>query len=213
MHDRVKGKIYIRDELRKRDKSLYLRLEAIWVKAQELQERQRSEEGHQQGPLHCGTVEKNLDKLIPDDMKRKFFTPSELFLFSAAACYHDIAKSGDFKEEHGVVAMKDIFASPGKYGLIDPEGKVLSYIIGAHDADEVFENVPEISHLGNEDIRVKILSALFRLADVLHTDHSRISQIHLGYEKKEDEKTRFRNLITHIPQIPLTQIHFLITCA
>ncbi len=99
MSGREKGKLAIRDVLKKRDIDLYPRLEAIWVIAQPLQENQRSKEGHQQGPLHCGKVEDNLNKFIPDDRKRKFFTPPELFLFSAAACYHDIGKSGDYKEE------------------------------------------------------------------------------------------------------------------
>jgi hypothetical protein len=78
----------IRIALQQRDATLYHRLETIWIAiAREIQERQQSKEGHQQGPLHCGMVEDNLGKLIPDDHKSNFFTPLELFLFSMAACY------------------------------------------------------------------------------------------------------------------------------
>jgi len=67
MSGREKGKISIRTALQQRDATLYHSLETIWIAiAREIQERQLSKEGHQQGPLHCGMVEDNLGKLIPD---------------------------------------------------------------------------------------------------------------------------------------------------
>ncbi|MCK5318753.1 MAG: hypothetical protein KAJ55_12625, partial [Anaerolineales bacterium] len=191
MSGRKKGKITIRKALENRDTTLFHNIETIWDKARELQERQRSNEGHQQGSLHCETVEGNLGKLISDEEKEEF-SPLELFLLSAAACYHDAGKSDDFDERHALVAMKDIFKNPEKYHLTDPQAKVLSFIVGAHDEDDVFDVVPEISPIGNEDVQVRILSALFRLADVLDTDNSRIPQIKVGEAKEDDEKTRFR---------------------
>ncbi len=195
MAGREKGKIPIRDALKKSGSDLYLRLEAIWINAQELQERQRSKEGHQQGYLHCKAVEDNLGKIITDSEKYNFFTPLELYLLSAAACYHDAGKSDDFSEGHASVAMRDIYSRPENYNLSNPEGKVLSNIIGSHDIDEVFNETPETYPIGSEDVHVKLLSALFRLADVLHTDNSRIPHIIVGDAKKEDDKTRFRKLI------------------
>ena len=93
MSGHEKGKLAIREALKKRDATLYKKLESIWVTAQELQERQRSKEGHQQGPLHCIMVEDNLGKIISDEEKEKRFSPIELFLLSAASCYHDAGKS------------------------------------------------------------------------------------------------------------------------
>ncbi|HEX7575662.1 MAG TPA: ATP-binding protein [Candidatus Methanoperedens sp.] len=196
MSVRDKGKISIRTALQQRDATLYHRLETIWIAiAREIQERQQSKEGHQQGPLHCGMVEDNLGKLIPDDQKSNFFTPLELFLFSSAACYHDIGKSIVSKKRHGEIAMDEMLDRAKKYGLTDPEGLVLSYIVGAHDSEEVFNDVPEIYHVANEDVRVRLLSSLLRLADILHSDNSRIPHTQVGDAKKEDEKTRFRKLI------------------
>lgn len=196
MSGREKGKISIRTALQQRDAALYHRLENIWVAiAREIQERQQSKEGHQQGPLHCGMVEDNLGKLIPDDQKSNFFTPLELFLFSAAACYHDIGKSIESKKKHGEIAMDEMLDRAKNYGLTDPEGLVLSYIVGAHDSEEVFNEVPGNYHVANEDVRVRLLSSLLRLADILHSDNSRIPHTHVGDPKKEDEKTRFRKLI------------------
>ena len=74
MSGREKGKIKIRDALKKSGSDLYPRLEAIWINAQELQERQRSKEGHQQGPLHCMMVENNLEKIISDGEGNTLFT-------------------------------------------------------------------------------------------------------------------------------------------
>lgn len=196
MSGREKGKISIKTALQQRDAALYHRLENIWTAiAREIQERQQSKEGHQQGPLHCGMVEDNLGKLIPDDQKSNFFTPLELFLFSAAACYHDIGKSIESKKKHGEIAMDEMLDRAKKYGLTDPEGLVLSYIVGSHDSEEVFNEVPENYHVANEDVRVRLLSSLLRLADILHSDNSRIPHTHVGDTKKEDEKTRFRKLI------------------
>jgi len=106
MSSREKGKISIRTALQRRDGTFYHRLETIWnAIAREIQERQHSKEEHQQGALHCGMVEDNPGKLIPDDQRTNFFTPLELFLFSAVACYHDIGKSIESKKKHGEIAM------------------------------------------------------------------------------------------------------------
>ena len=196
MVNREKGKLSIRDVLKERDETFYSKTVTLWDRAHELQERQKSKEGHQQGTLHCLEVEKNLGKLISDEDKRNRFTPLELFLLSVAACYHDAGKSGDFDEKHALVVANDIFSNPEKYNVTDPEGKVLYYIIGSHDDDDVFYNTREIFPIGSEDVHVKILSTLFRLADVLHTDHSRIPHIRVADDDStEDDKTRFRKLV------------------
>ncbi len=195
MNNRKKGKLSIRNVLKERNPTLDARLLSLWGTAHELQERQQSKEHHQQGTLHCLTVEENLGKLIPDEEKHDRYSPTELFLLSVAACYHDAGKSDDFKENHASVVMKDIYSHPEKYHVSDPEGKVLSYIIGSHDLDHIFDETPEIYTIANEDIHVKILSALFRLADVLHTDDSRIPHINVGDAKEEDDKTKFRRLV------------------
>ena len=195
MNNRKKGKLSIRDVLKERNPTLYARLLSLWDAAHELQERQQSKEHHQQGTLHCLTVEENLGKIIPDEEKHDLYSPTELFLLSVAACYHDAGKSDAFKENHASVVMKDIYSHPEKYHVSDPEGKVLSYIIGSHDLDPIFDETPGIYTIANEDIRVRILSALFRLADVLHTDYSRIPHINVGDAKEEDDKTRFRRLV------------------
>jgi hypothetical protein len=60
MSGREKGKTSIRTALQQRDAALYHRLETIWTAiAREIQEWQKSKEGHQQGPLHCGMVEED----------------------------------------------------------------------------------------------------------------------------------------------------------
>ena len=195
MENRKKGILSIRDVLKERGELFYGRLLGLWGGAHGLQERQQSKEHHQQGSLHCLTVEKNLGQIISDEEKKNHYTSTELFLLSVAACYHDAGKSDDFKDNHASVVMKDIFFHPGKYNLSDPEGKVLSFIIGSHDLDEIFDDTPETYTIANEDIRVRILSALFRLADVLHTDYSRIPHIIVGDMKEDDDKTRFRRLV------------------
>jgi HEAT repeat protein len=196
MANREKGKLSIRDVLKERDETLYSKTMTLWAEARELQERQKSKEEHQQGTLHCLEVEKNLGKLISDEDKRNRFTPLELFLLSATACYHDAGKSGEFKEGHGKVVAEDILLYPEKYGVDEGVGSVLYYIIGSHDDDEIFDKAHETDSIGSEDVQVKLLSALFRLADVLHTDYSRTPRIIVGDDVRAvDNKTRFRKLV------------------
>jgi hypothetical protein len=58
MIGREKGKTSIITALQQKDATLYHRLETIWSAiAREIQERQLSREGHQQGPLHCRMVD------------------------------------------------------------------------------------------------------------------------------------------------------------
>jgi len=196
MVTREKGKLSIRDVLKERAETLYNKTMTLWAEACELQERQESKEGHQQGSLHCIAVEDNLGKIISDEDKRNRFTPLELFLLSVAACYHDAGKSGEFKEEHGRVVAEDILIHPEKYGVDEGVGSVLYYIIGSHDDDEIFDDTPETYQIGSEDVQVRPLSVLFRLADVLHTDYSRTPRIIVSDGVRAvDEKTRFRKLI------------------
>jgi hypothetical protein len=159
-----KGKIPIRKILEKRDIGLYHRIETLWMEANEVQERQRSNEHHQQGHLHCEAVENNLGKIIPDDEKFRF-SPLELFLLSAAACYHDAGKSDDFDEGHALVGMRDIYSHPEKYHLSDPEGKVLSYIIGSHDIDEVLMKL--LKHTQLQLMRIFMSNFFRRCSDWL----------------------------------------------
>lgn len=92
MNGREKGKISIRTALQQRDATLNHRLETIWAAiVREIQEQQKSKEGHQQWPLHCRMVEDNLGKLIPDDQKSDIIarcTPPE------ADIERDSGKSG-----------------------------------------------------------------------------------------------------------------------
>jgi len=207
MANREKGKLSIRDVLKERDETLYSKTVTLWNGAHELQERQKSKEGHQQGTLHCLEVEKNLGKLILDEDKRNRFTSLELFLLSAAACYHDAAKSGEFKEGHGRVVAEDILLHPEKYSVDEGEARVLHDIIGSHDDDEIFDDTPETYPIRSEDIQVRLLSALFRLADVLHTDYSRTPRISVGDARAVDEKTRFRMYWSGSEFRGLVQIH------
>ncbi|MHA1879364.1 MAG: HEAT repeat domain-containing protein [Candidatus Heimdallarchaeota archaeon] len=192
---REKGKKTIREVLKKKDKNLSDRLETIWKKAWELQERQKSEQGHQQGRLHCKEVEKNLDRLIPDKEKKKF-EAYELFFLSVAACLHDAGKSEESEEDHGVLAMNAIKKNFKDFLLIDKnEADFVGGIVGAHTNDNVFNSLQD-RPIDSVDIRLRFLAALFRLADMLHTYCSRTPQIIIGENKNNEPKTIYRKCLS-----------------
>lgn len=193
----------IRDIIKERDntqdKELYVNICHLWNVFFEVQENQKSSNNDNQsaGYSHCIKNEENLGKIIRylEKHDKLSLNLTELCLLSAAACVHDVGKSRVFKEDHEKVAMQDILENPKKYQLTAPFCRILSIIVGAHNSDEIFEETEEKDVIGSVEVNPRLLSALFRLADVLHTDNTRVSHITVGDETEESDKTRFRRLV------------------
>jgi hypothetical protein len=142
-----------------------------------------------QGVGHCLSVECNLGELI-SEKKEKLgnIHPIPILILSSAAALHDIAKSrfltrkGTKKpQNHGRVGAETILdkrVSPlffrGDNGL----AKAVSYVMSPHDDGLIDKDIPEEVPLRRPPrIKIKCLAALFRLADMLDTDYSRVSYL------------------------------------
>lgn len=192
-----KGQRHIRrDVLPELDEALWHQLEEVWRKAEEgIHEAQRSKDGHQQGTKHCLAVEDNLFALIPDEWKGTRLKALDLFVLSAAAALHDVGKAGDTLDDHGHVAMREVRTRAQDFGLDQGQAEVVGWIVQAHNDGNLEALPPTPRFLGTVEVDVRTLAALFKLADMLHTEYTRVSpQVvdFAGARGEDNPKTLFR---------------------
>jgi len=193
---RQKGTETLRLAVKRLDARLWHKLEEVWRRAEQgVHDAQRSKVGHQQGTPHCSAVEQNLVAIIPDDWKGTRFDVWNLFVFSAAAALHDLGKASDAKDDHGFISMTELRTRAKDFGLDDTEAEVIGWVVRPHN-DGNFDELPERPiPIGTIDVNVRQLAAIFKLADALHTDLSRVSRqvTAMGGRRPEDNpKTLFR---------------------
>jgi HEAT repeat protein len=193
---RQKGQEPIREAVQRLDQKLWHQLEEVWRKAAEgIHEAQRSRDGHQQGTKHCLAVEENLSALIPDEWKGTKLKALDLFVLSAAAALHDVGKAGDTLDDHGHVSMREVRTRAQDFGLDQGQAEVVGWIVQAHNDGNLEALPPTPRFLGTAEVDVRTLAALFKLADMLHTEYTRVSRqvIDFGGARGEDNpKTLFR---------------------
>ena len=159
---------------------LLTRIENIWIEAKKYHEKQQGD--CIQGRLHCKAVEANLGKLIPDDKKEKELRQASLFVLSAAACLHDIGKipcndAEEQKMDHGERSRNIIIKEYECLGLEKGEAIAVADVVRAHNHGRLNELQRETRDIGSEEVNIIELAAIFRLADILETTHSRAPDI------------------------------------
>lgn len=198
--ERQKGSESLREAVRRLDQRLWHQLQEIWRLAEEgIHDAQISRDGHQQGTPHCLAVEENLSALIPDDWKGTRFTAADLFVLSAAAALHDVGKAGDLVDDHGHISMYELRGRSSTFGLDNGQAVVIGWIVRAHNDGDLVALPSQPIPLGTAEVNVRQLAALFKLADSLHTDYSRVSRqvVEFGGRLAEgDPKTCFRLRVT-----------------
>ena len=151
-----------------------IQIDEIWRKAKEYHSDQRGD--NTQGTSHCETVESSLYRLIPERKKRELKQIS-LFLLSAASCVHDIGKiDGKVWEEHGKRSMLIILDHYERLGLDWGQAVAVAYIVSVHDHGHLDE-LPRVFPIGNEEVDIIELAAIFRLADMLDTTYKRVPEV------------------------------------
>lgn len=140
------------------------------------------------GETHCKTVEKNLDELIPDDIKSEL-NEYEIFLLLSSVYLHDVGimcattsgeKNEEIRRNHHkrseqfiIENMKDLLSGPER----DAVGKIsLAHRDEIPLDDIVMERTIRHSLLGNKQVRMRFLAALLRLADSCDLCHTRTTE-------------------------------------
>jgi len=159
---------------------LLIQLNELWRKAESYHDGQKGD--NIQGTKHCIAVEKNLEKLIPDDKKEKELKPIDLFVLSAAACLLDIGKvvaddARGWKSDHGKQSMEIILEEYDKLGLDKGQAIAVGYVVSVHGDGKLDELPRNPTVIGNEEINIIELAAIFRLADMLDTNYQRAPEL------------------------------------
>ena len=167
------------------DRELGSKVQHIWNSAE------RELHPYQQGItsqdfLHSIRVEENIWKLIKNNSEK--FSQMDLFLLSACAAIHDIGKIptdsiGNQKgtnisvaEDHGEEA-KALLLKEENWRKFHFDRKVeaeaVANIVAVHN-NGLIDRVPEEAFtIGSDEVKLRALAAIFRLADILDSDTRR----------------------------------------
>ena len=171
-----------------KDEHLRIKLENIWNKIKE--EFEPANKGDTlQGLKHFKNVEKNLCTLV----RGKDLDDLELFLLSASAALHDIAKPVEESGDHGELVVDVLKNLKIIYGLNRAEAVAIGWIAAAHNKRTFrtkYGDVPEKFSIGSNVVNLKKLAAIFILADALDTTCERTSNTlkYLYYPKGFPDK-------------------------
>jgi len=137
------------------------------------------------GETHYKTVEKNLDELIPDELKNEI-NEYEIFLLLSGVYLHDVGIMCALTNEEENEAIRknhhkrseEFIINNVKDVLLGPERYVVGKIAFAHRdfvplEDVILERTIRHSTLGNKQVRVRYLAGLLRLADSCDLCHTR----------------------------------------
>lgn len=136
------------------------------------------------GIEHCRTVERNVQRVVRS--YEIILDKKEKFILSAASYLHDISlcsgmqdwPEDSFKlyDNHHLESAGWLMREFGKTTLIEPYASIISVIIRFHRRKEDLDECPMRSVLDDDFVRPRLLSAIFRLADALHVDSSRVGE-------------------------------------
>lgn len=178
------------DELRKylyqTDQKLANRANVMWdYISKQFHGRQTEKKVSEGGREHCEIVENNIWRLINGSRNLEKFNKYELFILSNSACCHDFDKAflmpPSKKPSHGVDSGKYIFENLKELSLEKPEALAIDIIVRIHDlqGDKYTKSLTKILMsypLARTTIKLRLLAALLKAADVLHCDTSRIAE-------------------------------------
>ncbi len=180
----------LRSLLEALDSALALRANTLWKIVKEIHEQQSRTPGSVNGRAHCEMVESNIWRLINETNQRDDFTALELFILSCSACCHDFDKGLEAslpEEYHGVESGNFVVKRAGELVLNDAEAYAVNLIVSIHDrkADYVtaLDKLPYRFSMANETVDMRRLAVLVKVADILHTDSSRVSRLTVDPDK------------------------------
>ena len=160
----------------------------IWRKAEIIHERQTPADANRGGVSHCLQVEENIWQLIQAAPRANPFLPIEYFLLSIAACCHDFDKGlkSTLPEgsAHGKGSASYLAENTSQFSLDRPESTAVECIISLHprlgeDFITALSRLPDAERFpvrANTPVDLHRLCVVFKAADVLHTDYSRIAR-------------------------------------
>jgi hypothetical protein len=134
------------------------------------------------GEQHCQNVLENVDRLVPDNIKRQM-PPREIFVLLCAIQFHEIGLLAEKEEQESLSSiLRDypertydyIHQYYKDWGLTPAQARLIKNVcIGLSNSR--FKLLPEYEVLHRAKIRVRFLAAVLRLGNILDVDYTRVS--------------------------------------
>jgi glucose-1-phosphate thymidylyltransferase len=185
--------------------NLAKRADVLWdSRANKIHNKQNSRKPTEEGRSHCELVEKNIWKFIKESGRCDDFNYYEFFILSCSACCHDFDKgllmSNYEDKDHGRGSSEFVYKNYEILGLTRPEAIAIEKIIEIHDlkGNEYEDSLCDLEvsfSIGPNKIRLRLLAALLKVGDVLHTDYSRSTKSD-KFQGIEYIKYLFRSAVT-----------------
>jgi hypothetical protein len=142
----------------------------------------------EQGTKHCRRVDENVARLLQFAHAEKALTQFELYLLSAASAVHDIGKSSHsevkdciqflpfyISHDHGLTSQYLISETSLKEKIFEEpiHSDLVGQIVATHNNGNMYLVDPDTKHFGFPSqskkyvVRLRLLAAIFRLADML----------------------------------------------
>lgn len=184
----------LREYVRSKSSELGIKLDALWLKAGPIHERQNRPDSNENGRRHIEMVEKNAWRLLTEtrrptgELNSDLLKPGELFLLAAAVCTHDFDKALKSAQplpspfQHGEGSGEFVVKNAEVLGLAKQEAKAIKAAVSLHDLKTgPFES--GLAKLRRDEstpfgpIDLQRIATLLKAADVLQCDYSRILSI------------------------------------
>ena len=129
---------------------------------------------------HAERVVELTDRLIPPQVRTQL-NNTEIFVLLCAAYLHDIGMSvfptaaspEVVRERHGALSMQVIDEHRTELPLTSVEANAVGALSLAHTHADL-SRVPQEENIGANEVRMRFLAALLRLADALDIDYARM---------------------------------------
>lgn len=174
-----------REYLASRDSGLADRANVLWnYVSKHIHSKQTGRKPTEGGHFHCELVEHNIWRFIKEKGRQEEFNNIELFILSCSACCHDFDKGlliSEFSNSnHGFGSGSYVYENSKELILSKPEALAIYEIIKIHDlkGDNYKKSLYDLSvsfPVVNGIINLRLLAALLKVGDVLHSDNSRAS--------------------------------------
>ncbi len=148
---------------------------------------------------HSQNIEKILDRLIPDHIKKNesYFDIGDIFLLLIAIYLHDIGRSTK-NNQHEIESYKMIKEFPALFHLNEHEAEAIAQICASHAQEDIWPITKNDENFGilnltqnGKTFNLQVLGALLRLSDELDNSFVRTRGI-------PDQKESIRNIIRDI---------------
>jgi hypothetical protein len=148
------------------------------------------------GRGHSERIIENFDRIIPKNLR---LNSTEAYILLCSAWLHDIATAfqepgktpAEIYKSHHIRGKEFIENDPALNNLLLSSARpYIAMITEKHRREEKIDGLPESVFIGKDRVRIRLLTALLRLADALDITEARASELRSAFVKKLPDEAK-----------------------